>query len=114
MYGNSNMNQSGNYVNAASNPYVQNQFVQNQQQQQQMMPSGGGGYGGGRGGGGIVPTGQQQIDTGERGGHLGASESGGPQFAGWGKPPCTALVCGARDGGYERPTRMCNGRTRLT
>ena len=61
MYGNSNMNQSGNFVNAASNPYVQNQFVQNQQQQQ-MMPSGGGGYGGGRGGGGIVPTGQQQID----------------------------------------------------
>ena len=31
MYGNSNMNQSGNFVNAASNPYVQNQFVQNQQ-----------------------------------------------------------------------------------
>ena len=60
MYGNSNMNQSGNFVNAASNPYVQNQFVQNQQQQQQMMPSGGGGYGGGRGGGGIVR--QQQID----------------------------------------------------
>ena len=53
MYGNSNMNQSGNFVNAASNPYVQNQFVQNQQQQQ-MMPSGGGGYGGGHGGGGIV------------------------------------------------------------
>ena len=22
-----------------------------------------------------------------------------PWFAGWGKPPCTALVCGARDGG---------------
>ena len=27
------------------------------------------------------------------------SESGVPRFAGWGKPPCTALVCGARDGG---------------
>ena len=48
MYGNSNMNRSGNFVNAASNPYVQNQYVQNQQQQQyhiqqqQMMPALGG------------------------------------------------------------------------
>ena len=35
------MNRSGNFVNAAPNPYVQNQYVQNQQQQQ-MVPGGGG------------------------------------------------------------------------
>ena len=37
MYGNSGMDRSGNFVNAASNPYVQNQYVQNQQQQQQQI-----------------------------------------------------------------------------
>ena len=41
----------------------------------------------------------------------GASESGVPRFAGWGKPPCTALVCGARDGGANLLV-VANGWTR--